>query len=98
MKQLEVSSTMLPLVFLSVSSMILYIMIKRIVEQQRGQIGILKAFGYSSLSIRMHYTSYCIGDRTAGRYNWRTVWPNILSATYVSLHDVFNMPILGDRY
>ena len=94
MKQLEVSSTMLPLVFLSVSSMILYIMIKRIVEQQRGQIGILKAFGYSSLSIRMHYTSYCIvigllGGIIGGLFGLIFYQP--LMSLYMMF---FNMPIL----
>ena len=34
--------------------MILYITLKRLIEQQRGQIGILKAFGYSTQEILTH--------------------------------------------
>ena len=36
-------ATSIPVLFLSVAGAILYIMLRRMVEQQRGQIGILKA-------------------------------------------------------
>ncbi|MBP2027377.1 putative ABC transport system permease protein [Acetoanaerobium pronyense] len=60
LNQLESTTVALPLVFLSVASMILYIMIKRMVEKQRGQIGILKAFGYSNLEVSIHFTLYAV--------------------------------------
>lgn len=60
LNQLEATTVALPLVFLSVASMILYIMIKRMVEKQRGQIGILKAFGYSNFQVSIHFTLYAI--------------------------------------
>lgn len=47
-----------PVVFLAIAAMIMYIMLKRIIEQQRGQIGILKAFGYTRREIIFHYLSY----------------------------------------
>ena len=97
MKQLDVSSTMLPLVFLSVSSMILYIMIKRIIEQQRGQIGILKAFGYGSSTIRLHYISYCIAIGLLGGIVGGLLGL-ILYQPLMSLYMMFfNMPILKGR-
>jgi len=49
-----------PLLFLIVAATILYILFKRMVEQQRGQIGILKALGYSSREILLHYLSYAL--------------------------------------
>ncbi len=52
--------TSIPLLFLIVAATILYILLKRMVEQQRGQIGILKAFGYSSREIFSHYISYAL--------------------------------------
>ncbi len=55
---LESVATAMPLLFLSVSALILYIMLKRLIEQQRGQIGILKAFGYNNSEIITHYLSY----------------------------------------
>lgn len=53
-------SDSIPFLFLLISSIILYIMIKRLVEQQRGQIGTLKAFGYTNLEILFHYSSYAL--------------------------------------
>ncbi|HOQ16809.1 MAG TPA: FtsX-like permease family protein [Defluviitaleaceae bacterium] len=50
----------IPFLFLLISSIILYIMIKRLTEQQRGQIGTLKAFGYSNFEILFHYASYAL--------------------------------------
>lgn len=52
--------TSIPLLFLIVAATILYILLKRMVEQQRGQIGILKALGYSSREILFHYISYAL--------------------------------------
>lgn len=57
---LEKISKTLPLIFLGIAGFILYIMLKRTIEQQRGQIGILKSFGYSSKEILYHYVSYAI--------------------------------------
>ncbi len=52
--------TSVPLLFLIVAATILYILLKRMVEQQRGQIGIMKALGYSSREILFHYISYAL--------------------------------------
>jgi putative ABC transport system permease protein len=52
--------TSVPLLFLIVAATILYILLKRMVEQQRGQIGILKALGYSNREILFHYISYAL--------------------------------------
>ncbi|TWH59428.1 putative ABC transport system permease protein [Desulfitobacterium sp. LBE] len=48
----------LPMVFLGVSSIILYTMLRRLIEQQRGSIGTLKAFGFTNQEIVLHYLSY----------------------------------------
>ncbi|HHY06396.1 MAG TPA: FtsX-like permease family protein [Clostridia bacterium] len=58
--QLEGMSKTLPLIFLAVACMILYIMLKRMIEKQRGQIGILKAFGYTQGEILWHYLSFAL--------------------------------------
>ena len=60
LKQLETMSKSFPIVFLTIAAMILYIMLKRLIEQQRGQIGILKAFGYTYREIMFHYLSYAL--------------------------------------
>jgi protein of hypothetical function DUF214 len=56
----------MPIIFLSVSVLVMSIMIKRIIQQQRGQIGILKAFGYSDFEVGLHYSLYCMILGTLG--------------------------------
>lgn len=58
LKQLEKTSRSVPILFLTIAAIILYIMLKRLVESQRIQIGILRAFGYRPGEILAHYLSY----------------------------------------
>ncbi|HHX50961.1 MAG TPA: hypothetical protein GX711_05950, partial [Clostridia bacterium] len=60
MEGLEVAAKILPLLFLSIAGAILYIMLKRMVEQQRGQIGVFKGFGYTDGEILFHYLLYAM--------------------------------------
>ena len=54
----EATANTMPILFLAVGAVILYILLKRIIEQQRGQIGTLRSFGYGSREIQIHYLSY----------------------------------------
>jgi putative ABC transport system permease protein len=56
--QLERMSSALPIMFLLIAALILYITLKRLVEQQRVQIGIMKAYGYTNREVIFHYLSY----------------------------------------
>ena len=51
-------SSILPVVFFGLAAVILYLMLKRVVEQDRAQIGTLKAFGFGSAQIVWHYMFY----------------------------------------
>ncbi|HEX3031072.1 MAG TPA: FtsX-like permease family protein, partial [Bacillota bacterium] len=55
---IEKMARSVPIMFLMIAAAILYIMLRRMVEQQRGQIGILKAFGFGNASIILHYLWY----------------------------------------
>ncbi len=59
-------ATFFPVLILLVAAFIIYIVLKRLVEQQRGQIGILKAFGYRRREILFHYFSYPLILAVAG--------------------------------
>lgn len=48
----------LPVVFLGVATIILYTMLRRLVEQQRVIIGTMKAYGFTNREIILHYLSY----------------------------------------
>ena len=52
---LRVSSRSVPPVFMAVAAFLLYIVISRMISAERMQIGLLKAFGYTSTEIGLHY-------------------------------------------
>ena len=54
-RQLRSMATVLPLIFLSVAAFLLNIVVTRLIGTQREQIAVLKAFGYSSFAVGMHY-------------------------------------------
>ena len=52
---LRASAKGVPPVFMTVAAFLLYIVVSRIVQSEREQIGLLKAFGYSSVEVGIHY-------------------------------------------
>lgn len=53
--QLATTGTAIPMIFLGVAAFLLNIVLSRLVRTQRDQIAVLKAFGYSNLSVGLHY-------------------------------------------
>lgn len=95
LKQLERMAKSLPVIFLIIAAIILYIMLKRLVESQRGQIGTLKAFGYRRSEILFHYLWYGIiigifGGILGGLLG---IW---VSKYYLQIYQMFfNLPNIG---
>ncbi|GHF20923.1 permease [Kordiimonas sediminis] len=58
--QLSVVGSIIPPIFLGVAAFLLNIIITRIVEDEREQIGLLKAFGYTQTQIAMHYLKFAL--------------------------------------
>jgi putative ABC transport system permease protein len=56
--QLGKMADFVPLLMLSVAAIIIYITLRRLIEQQRGQIGVLKSFGYGDWEVTVHYLLY----------------------------------------
>ena len=56
--QLKMIANALPIVFIFISMLMLVTSMKRIITHQRTQIGILKANGFKTRSIMIHYISY----------------------------------------
>ena len=53
--QLAVTATLLPSIFLFVAAFLTNLVVARLIAQERGVIGLLKAFGYSNLEVGWHY-------------------------------------------
>lgn len=64
MDQLRNFGAVLPPIFLVVAAFLLNVVISRMIDQEREQIGLLKAFGYSDWAVGRHYLKF-VGALTA---------------------------------
>ncbi len=55
LRQLSTMATIFPTIFLTVAAFLLNVVLGRMIDTQRDQIAILKAFGYSGTSVALHY-------------------------------------------
>lgn len=60
LEQLRTSAFFLPSIFLGIAALIEFVMLGRMVKTQRLQIGTMKALGYSSYQIMLHYAGYAV--------------------------------------
>lgn len=63
---LRTSSRAVPPLFLAVAAFLLYIVVSRIVQAEREQIGLLKAFGYTNIEVGSHYFKMILAIAAAG--------------------------------
>ncbi len=98
LKGLVSMSKIMPIVFLTIAAVIMYITLKRLIEQQRIQIGILKAEGYTTQEIMLHYMSYAVIIGLVGGI-LGVISGGILSYPLSSIFQVFfNLPGLEGRF
>ncbi len=63
---LRATSASVPPIFLAVAAFLLYIVISRIVQAEREEIGLIKAFGYTSLEVGLHYFKLVLAIAAGG--------------------------------
>jgi putative ABC transport system permease protein len=86
--QLYATGRSVPFLLLFISSIILVITLRRRVEAQRGQIGIMLAFGYTKGEIMWHYLSYGLVIGLAGG-GLGVILGLLLNDAYVSLYQMY---------
>mgnify|MGYP006173736025 CR=1 FL=1 len=64
--ELRVFGTFLPAIFLGVTAFLLHLVLSRLVNVEREQIGLLKAFGYSNRDVGMHYLKLAVAAILGG--------------------------------
>jgi len=98
LSSIKAMAKVMPVIFLSVAAMILYIMLKRMIELQRTQLGTLKAFGYTYREILFHYLSYAlITGLTGGILGGLSGFA--LTGPYLELYrQYYNMPGLEPSF
>lgn len=65
-EETQVTSVLLPAIFLGVTAFLLHIVLSRLVGTQRDQIATLKAFGYSDTAVGVHYLELALIPVVAG--------------------------------
>ena len=64
--QVNGTATVFPLFFLGIAAFLLNVVLSRLIATQRGEIGTLKAFGYSNRSVGMHYLAFALSAVAIG--------------------------------
>ncbi|WHH57444.1 FtsX-like permease family protein [Petroclostridium sp. X23] len=92
--ELEEIAVMFPMLFLSVAAMIIYIMQRRIISNQRTLIGVMKAFGYTNRRILWHYILYSVLIGLAGAVP--AVFTGLLVGRVMTglYNKIFNIPVM----
>ena len=88
------SSTMTPAIFLGAAALILNVLVARLVHQQRGVIGTLKAIGYTSRQVLLHYVGYGIAIGTLGATAGvvlGSIFHNLMLLLYRSIFSIPNI-------
>lgn len=65
-EETQVTSILLPGIFLGVTAFLLHLVLARLVAMQREQVAVLKAFGYRNRSIAFHYVQLAAGPVLVG--------------------------------
>lgn len=97
-KHLENTAVVFPSVFLAVAVMIIYIMQKRLINNQRTMIGVMKAFGYSDWQILWHYTKNSLVLALVGSIPAVFAGYYLGSLMMMAYNQVFSIPELTPRF
>jgi putative ABC transport system permease protein len=82
----------------SMSVFMLYIIMKRMIEQERTQIATLKAFGFSNNHIRFHYLLYGLIVGAAGSLLGILAGLAFSEVLYKHFLDIFRLPVSDRLY
>ena len=66
MDQFAMLAFLFPILFLSMASLTIYVLLNRLVESQRIQIGLMRAMGYSQKTVMFHYLGFAAIVGTLG--------------------------------
>lgn len=97
MRGLQSMAGAFPVVFFIVAAVIIYIMMSRMVENQRTQIGVLKALGFSNMQVLYHYLSYSVFIAITGSAIG-SIFGMYLGAAFTNLENMyFHLPLADMR-
>ncbi len=94
MHELGTLTNTVPFIFLAVAAFLLNVVVTRLIRNQREQIGVLKAFGYTNLAVALHFTAMVMVVAALGAAlgTMLGLWiGHAMSAVY---RDIFRFPFL----
>lgn len=98
LKELSTSASILPPVFLVVAAALVHLVVSRIVETEREQIGLLKAFGYSDAAAAGPYLRLALAVGVAGAAAGGLAGGSLAAAIVDLYRQYFRFPVLEVRF
>ena len=89
----RVGGMIVPAIFLGVAAFLIHIVLSRLVQTQRDQIAVLKAFGYTNVDIGLHYLGIALFAITLGSVLGIVVGIRLAMALAVLYKDFFHFPV-----
>ncbi|MFV0441176.1 MAG: ABC transporter permease [Lachnospirales bacterium] len=86
-------ATAIPFFFMSIVMVILYLTLKRVIEQERMEIGMLKAFGYTNNEILRHYLVYGVITGVIGGFLGCIMGSQMANELFMVYLDYFLLPV-----
>lgn len=98
-EKVQAISTVFPFFFMLVAALVSLATMSRMVEEERTQIGIMKALGYGKLAIMEKYTGYCglasLGGSVVGLVVGFRLLPTVIWQVFVG---VYQLPPLSTPF
>lgn len=98
LKELSISAAVLPPVFLIVAAAMVHLVVSRMVDAEREQIGLLKAFGYSDREAAANYVRMAAAIGAAGALGGGLVGGGFGAAIVDLYREFFRFPDLQVRF
>ncbi len=92
--QNRIHTTFVPAIFLAVAAFLLHVTLSRLISLQRGEIGLLKAFGYSSRQIGNHYILLAMTMALLGALPGMVIGVWLGDALTTIYNDYYHFPVL----
>ncbi len=89
----RVGGTIVPSIFLAVAAFLIHIVLTRLVQTQRDQIAVLKAFGYTNLDVGLHYLGISLVAVTLGSILGLVVGGRLMIALSTLYKEFFHFPV-----
>lgn len=98
LKELSISASVLPPVFLIVAAALVHLVVSRMADAEREQIGLLKAFGYSDREAAANYVRMAAAIGAAGALGGGAIGGGLGAAIVDLYRDYFRFPELQLRF